>query len=515
LLLGVLVLLAAYGVTVVYSATINTLGLEGLTQRQIFFVVAGVALVLVTAAIDYRLLEIAQHPFPSLTPLVLVLACVAITVSWQAGIAERQLGSAAPLASGASQAARLVGASELLSIALGVVLLYAVYAFDRLVIETLNLPFTRLAILALVISAAGVALLSLAGGPRAILGGGGSAVAPGPPGSSLAGAATDYGLTRFMPYVAVVALAVGYLIDCLALRVTDLLRNPVYVLMLVLLGLTLTIGQASGGSQRWLGAGTVQPSELAKIMTIVVLAKFLADREEQMERFSTVLTSIALVAVPMVMIYLQPDLGTSLTLIAIWVGLIWTARIRFRHLLALVAAGVLLLPIAWFGLEDYMRDRLLLFVDPSRDPDAYFNVHQALVSIGSGGWTGKGLTHGTQSQLHFLRVRHTDFIFAVTAEELGFLGAVAMIGLMGLLLWRIVRVAERARDTFGRLVAAGVAALILFQTVINVGMNLGLLPVTGIPLPFVSYGGSSLLTLMVGVGLVESVAMRHKKLEFD
>jgi len=162
-----------------------------------------------------------------------------------------------------------------------------------------------------------------------------------------------------------------------------------------------------------------------------------------------------------------------------------------------------------------MQQRLLLFVNPNSDPDSYFNVHQALVSIGSGGWTGKGLTHGTQSQLHFLRVRHTDFIFAVTAEELGFLGAAAMLALIFFLLWRMVRIAGRARDTFGRLLVAGVAGLILFQSVINIGMNVGLMPVTGIPLPFVSYGGSSLLTLMVGVGLVESVAMRHKKLEFD
>jgi rod shape determining protein RodA len=157
----------------------------------------------------------------------------------------------------------------------------------------------------------------------------------------------------------------------------------------------------------------------------------------------------------------------------------------------------------------------MLFINPSGDPDSYFNVHQALVSIGSGGWTGKGLTQGSQSQLHFLRVRHTDFIFAVTAEELGFLGAAAMIVLIFSLLWRIVRVAERARDPFGRLIAAGVGGLILFQSSINIGMNLGLMPVTGIPLPFVSYGGSSFLTLILGLGLVESIAMRHKKLEFD
>jgi rod shape determining protein RodA len=259
----------------------------------------------------------------------------------------------------------------------------------------------------------------------------------------------------------------------------------------------------------------VQPSELSKILIIIVLAKHLADREQDLDRFSTVLTSLGIVAVPLVLIYLQPDLGTALTMLAIWVAMIWMAGMRFRYLLALGVIGLAALPLIWLNLEDYMQQRLLLFVNPGADPDSYFNVHQALVSIGSGGWTGKGLTHGTQSQLHFLRVRHTDFIFAVTAEELGFLGAVAMMGLIFVLLWRILRVAERSRDTFGRLIAAGVAGLILFQSVINIGMNLGLMPVTGIPLPFVSYGGSSFLTLMLGIGLVESVAMRHKKLEFD
>jgi rod shape determining protein RodA len=195
--------------------------------------------------------------------------------------------------------------------------------------------------------------------------------------------------------------------------------------------------------------------------------------------------------------------------------MMWTAGMRLRHWFILAAGSAAALPLVWFALQDYMRERLLLFFDPTTDPDSYFNIHQALVSIGSGGLIGKGLTHGTQSQLHFLRVRHTDFIFAVAAEELGFLGAMVIIGLLFFILWRTLRIAERSRDTFGRLIAAGVAAMILFQTVINVGMNLGILPVTGLPLPFVSYGGSSLITLMIGIGLVESVAVRHKKLEFD
>jgi rod shape determining protein RodA len=254
---------------------------------------------------------------------------------------------------------------------------------------------------------------------------------------------------------------------------------------------------------------------MAKLVVIVVLAKFLADREEQLEQFSTVLISLAIVAVPMALIYLQPDLGTAMIFAVIWAAMMWVAGMRFRHWLILAVGGITILPLVWLSLQDYMRQRLLLFINPSTDPDSYFNIHQALVGIGSGGLTGKGLTHGTQSQLHFLRVRHTDFIFAVTAEELGLLGAMAMIGLLFLILWRTLRIAERSRDTFGRLIATGIAAVIFCQAVINVGMNLGLLPVTGLPLPFVSYGGSSYIMLMLGIGLVESVALRHKKLEFD
>jgi len=317
------------------------------------------------------------------------------------------------------------------------------------------------------------------------------------------------------PYLFGLGLSLLYLLDCLTLRVADLFRNLLYVIMVVVLATVFEIGQVSGGAQSWLGAGAIQPSEMAKIVLIVVLARFLADREERMEELGTVLISLGLIAVPMVLIYLQPDLGTAIVLIAIWVAMMWTAGMRLRHWVILTAGGAAALPLLWFALQDYMRERLLLFFDPTTDPDSYFNIHQALVSIGSGGLIGKGLTHGTQSQLHFLRVRHTDFIFAVAAEELGFLGAMVIIGLLFFILWRTLRIAERSRDTFGRLIAAGVAAIILFQTVINVGMNLGLLPVTGLPLPFVSYGGSSLITLMIGMGLVESVAVRHRKLEFD
>jgi rod shape determining protein RodA len=352
---------------------------------------------------------------------------------------------------------------------LALVAIAAVYLLDRFWIEDLDLPLARgVAVAALILAAgAGVYYFRYAGLAQ---------------------------LQALLPYLLAGGLAAVYLLDCLTLRFTDALRNPLYVLVLAMLGVILVAGQVAGGSQRWLGAGTVQPSELAKILIIVVLAKFLADNEDRLGRFTTVITSLGIIALPMALIYLQPDLGTALTLLAIWAAMMWMSAIRLRHVVILGGVGLAALPLAWLVMADYMRDRLMLFINPAGDPDSYFNVHQSLVSIGSGGLTGKGLTHGTQSQLHFLRVRHTDFIFAVTAEELGFLGAVLMICLIGILLWRTLRVAEQSRDSFGRLIASGVAAVILFQS---------------------SYGGSSYVTLMLGMGLVESVAMRHKKLEFD
>ena len=477
-LLGALLLLAAYGVVMIYSATTNTSGLGNPVRRQITFLGVGLGVLLLTATVDYRLLEIVQHPVSIFPPLLLALANAALAVVW-----PNQQGTAPELSSA-------VLISALPPAVIGLLLIFLVYAADRAWIYKSDLVLRRMLATAFVLVAAGLLALFVArlGTAR---------------------------LQALLPYVLAPGVAILYLLDSLTLRVLDVLRNPLYILILVVLGVMFEIGQVAGGAQSWLGAGTIQPSEPAKIVVIVVLAKFLADHEERLEQFGTVLTSLGIVAVPMALIYLQPDLGTALVLIAVWIAMMWTAGMRLRHWLALIAAGVVALPFVWMGLQDYMRQRLLLFVDPSIDPDSYFNIHQALVSVGSGGWTGKGLTHGTQSQLHFLRVRHTDFIFAVTAEELGFLGALIMIGLLFFILWRMLRVAERSRDTFGQLIVAGVAAVILFQTIINVGMNLGLLPVTGLPLPYVSYGGSALLTLLFGAGLVESVAVRHKRLEFD
>lgn len=314
---------------------------------------------------------------------------------------------------------------------------------------------------------------------------------------------------------AVSGLALMLLVAAFDYHFYENLHRPLYILTIVLLIVVFAIGEITHGAQRWIGSKAIQPSEVAKIVIIIGLAKLLADHDGEMDQLPYLVLSIGYVLLPTILIYLQPDLGTALTLVFIWLTMAVMAGMRLVHLGALTLAGLLASPVVWLTLQDYMRERILLFVNPHGNPDDYYNVQQALISIGSGGWLGKGFGNGTQSQLHFLRVRHTDFIFSVIGEELGLLGAIVLFALFIILLWRILRVANMAQDPFGRLICLGVAAIIFLQTTVNIGVNLGLLPVTGLPLPFVSYGGSSLWTSLVSLGLVESVAMRHKKLDFE
>jgi rod shape determining protein RodA len=225
--------------------------------------------------------------------------------------------------------------------------------------------------------------------------------------------------------------------------------------------------------------------------------------------------SAALLVPALGLIYRQPDFGTALVLAGIWLGMVFAVGVRFLHLGLLGVGVAAAAPVLWLSLEDYMRQRLLVYINPASDVSGMsYNARQALISIGSGGWFGKGLLRGTQSQLYFLRVRHTDYIFSVLCEELGFVGALILLLLLLVLLWRILRAASLARDTFGRLIACGVATMIFVQSFVNIAVNVGILPVTGLTLPLVSYGGSSLWATLLGIGLVESVVMRHKKLEF-
>jgi rod shape determining protein RodA len=194
--------------------------------------------------------------------------------------------------------------------------------------------------------------------------------------------------------------------------------------------------------------------------------------------------------------------------------MVWLAGMRWLHQGLFAAVGLAAVPIVWPFMELYQKQRIVAFINPSLVPDQEYNIRQALISIGSGGLFGKGYALGSQSQLHFLRVRHTDFIFSVIAEEVGLVGALAVLLLVTFLIFRILRVARLAKDPAGMFLCYGIATLIFFQTVVSIGMNLQLLPVTGLTLPFISYGGSSLVTLLFGIGLVESVLMRNQQFEF-
>ncbi len=288
-----------------------------------------------------------------------------------------------------------------------------------------------------------------------------------------------------------------------------------YLAAVILLIVVLVAGELTGGTQRWLAGGAIQPGEIAKLVIIIVLARFFARHDGEIDQVKFLAVSMLIVALPMALIFLEPDLGTSLIIGFIWLVMALIAGMRFLHVIVLGGAAALASPIIWLAMKDYMRQRIILFLNPTGNPDDYYNVQQALISIGSGGWLGKGFGNGTQSQLRFLRVRHTDFIFSVIGEELGMLGAILLILLFILLLWRILHAANVAGDAFGRGICIGVATVIFVQAAVNIGVNLGIMPVTGTPLPFVSYGGSSLVTFLLALGLVESVSMHRKQLDFE
>ncbi|MBN1979010.1 MAG: FtsW/RodA/SpoVE family cell cycle protein [Anaerolineae bacterium] len=285
-----------------------------------------------------------------------------------------------------------------------------------------------------------------------------------------------------------------------------------------------------------LGVFTVQPSYLAMILLAISIGAMLSRRrrrrrgaatplfgapktqlmEEPVERPGLVnyLVSAGMMLVMVALIFLQPDMATAAVLISMWLAMVFESDMPVRYMFLTIILGLAGLYPVWKLTEvlefGYMRDRVLGFFNP----EPSYQVGQALIAIGSGGFLGKGLGQGTQSQLRYLPARHTDFIFAVTAEELGFAGIMLLFVLYAVLFLRLLRVIMIASDTYGRLLATGVLAMILFQFVVNIGMNLGVLPVAGLPLPFISYGATALLTTLVGIGIAENVVMRHRRFEF-
>ncbi|MEA4923783.1 MAG: rod shape-determining protein RodA [Syntrophomonadaceae bacterium] len=303
-----------------------------------------------------------------------------------------------------------------------------------------------------------------------------------------------------------------------------------YGLSLFILLAVLLFGTEQRGTTGWIGLPglpPVQPAEFTKIMLILTFAEFLSRRKGELNTFAQMLPCFAYMGLPFILIMLQPDLGTALVYIVITVVMMYIAGANPRLLTKLILGLLLFIVLAvilhfkfnlWLPLDDYQIKRLAVFIDPYQDGkggrDAGWNIIQSLIAIGGGGLTGLGLFNGTQVQFNFLPERHTDFIFAVIGEELGFIGAALLIILYGCLLARTLFIGSTSRELYGTLIVSGITAMWLFHIFENIGMCIGLMPITGIPLPFVSYGGSSMLTNMLGVGLILSVNIRGKKIVF-
>jgi rod shape determining protein RodA len=310
-------------------------------------------------------------------------------------------------------------------------------------------------------------------------------------------------------------LALGIAAYCVATlfdyRLLRGLAPSLYAGMLLLLLAVHLVGHSALGARRWLSiAGfPLEPSELSKLMLVLILAAYLSRIEAVSWRaFAGVLL---LAAPPAALILSQPDLGTAIVFVAVLLGMLFLAGARFSQLGILVGSGLAVVPLLPFVLRGYQRQRLEIFLDPSSDPlGAGYNVLQARIAVGAGGLFGQGWLHGLQGQLGFVPERATDFVFAVFAEEFGLLGSLVLLAIFGALLIRILRASAVAPDRFGRLLTGGVFVMVFAQVVENVGMNIGLLPIAGIPLPLISYGGSAAITTLAALGLVQSVVVRRR-----
>lgn len=313
----------------------------------------------------------------------------------------------------------------------------------------------------------------------------------------------------------VIGMVIAVLMAFSDYRTLRSLYLVLYVIGIVLLVLVLLMGLRTFGATRWIDLYVfqLQPSEVFKLIAIIFLSKLLSDwKEFDLKRIGIL---IAAIGIPLALIMIQPDLGTTSVIFVITLVLLFNSSIKKIILVAGLAIMIALTPVAWHFLKPYQKNRIVAYVDPSADPHgAGYNVSQSKIAIGSGGIWGTGLGKGSQSQLNFLPVAHTDFIFAGTAEATGFVGSTFLFLLLGYLMLRVINVAKVAKDDFGMYLSLGIGAMFLFQILVNIGMNLGIMPVTGIPLPFVSYGGSAMLLNMVSIGILQSIYMRHQKISF-
>jgi len=328
-------------------------------------------------------------------------------------------------------------------------------------------------------------------------------------------------------YFALIGMVVIFVIAAIDYRYWMALYRPIFIVMFILLFFLFLSAQAVFGAARWFQVGVLflQPTEFAKIALILLLARYFDKTQNEPRNLKWILIGFIWVMVLALWILLQPNLSNVVVMMVIFGVMLWINGIQIKHLALIAGVGGLLIGSV-FGLtalgiripflQEYQQQRIQNFILPNEEETfgETYNVDQAKIAIGSGGLFGKGYGHGTQTQLRFLKVRHTDFIFSAVSEEFGLVGALLVIFVIILVIWRCLRAAQKARDVAGMCIAYGVATLIFFQGMVNIGVNLNIVPVSGLPLPFISYGGSGLTALMLGIGLVESVAMRYRQLEF-
>ncbi len=344
----------------------------------------------------------------------------------------------------------------------------------------------------------------------------------------IAGTAMIYSASRGDPQIehtpvdqAVTALFGLVLIIVVSMVDYTLLKNiagGIYIAVLLSLVAVLLVGTERFGAKRWFEFGSfdVQPAEVAKLLLGIVLAKFVADRQGKRPYLETMALSFLMIVPILALIMRQPNLSSAVIILFMWMAIIFVGGIERQHLvvLAITAIAMVFLVVQLGLIQSYQVSRFQQLLGINTQPGETYQSDQAIIALGSGGWLGQGFGQGQQSQLRFLPVRHTDFIFSVIGEELGLVGGLVFILLLGFIIYRSLRAAWIARDNFGRLLCVAIASVLFLQTYINLGMQVGLMPVTGVVLPFVSYGRSDLLSSMVAIGMVESVAMRYKKLEF-
>ncbi len=326
---------------------------------------------------------------------------------------------------------------------------------------------------------------------------------------------TDLGNFKKQLISAVVGIVLMFSIAFFDYRSLSFFSTKLYFITLLVLFLVLFLGTTIRGTTGWIGFGTfhIQPVETAKLAMVIFLASFFSKKKSQLSIIVRITASVVLVFIPIFLIIKQPDFGSSIIIMLSWAVMLSLSGISSKNLVILFLMGVVISYSSWFVMRPYQKERLVNFVNPYNDPrGSGYNVIQSIVAVGSGSFFGKGLGHGSQSQLNFLPEKHTDFIFAVIAEEMGFLGAASVIFLLGLLMYRIKEVARSAGDNFGYLLAVGILVMLFSQILVNIGMNIGVMPVAGVPLPFLSYGGSSLVAVFASIGIVQSIYLHKVKI---